>query len=455
MTITVRGTRGQVTADPFTGIISTRKRSCLPRAAIRGLSGFQIAGQYFCGATANVFRFVTGRIDKSNGITPLTKRFYAALDSGDALPVPPEKGMAAVEIMDQIWPEPQVKREEVVVEPQPADGPLALVTGAAGFVGFHIVKKLLADGWRVRALVRKNSLHTGRLKRLPVELVEGNLADRDSVFRAVEGVDTIYHLGSAMSNDWKEHEAVTVGGTLNVVDAALEYKVRKIAFTSTLAVYELLDLPALSVINEASAYQKDAKKLGPYAACKIEAEKLFLAACRERGLDGVILRLGMVLGPLSRVFYPHLGYSLGTDVFIPIGSGKMVLPLVYVDNVVEGIVAASRSDATGGKVYNLVDDGDVSVNTFLKTFRKVTKAPSKIVHMPYFMAWGLTVTYELVSGLGLIKKGATSRAQLKWKQSDMRYDSSRARKDFGWTSTVSLEEGMQRTFQWYKDKYGV
>jgi nucleoside-diphosphate-sugar epimerase len=329
------------------------------------------------------------------------------------------------------------------------------VTGASGFVGIYLVKKLLSEGYRVRALVRKNSLHTGRLLPLPVELVEGDLADADTVNEAARDVEYIFHLGAAMSNDWDEHERTTIGGTEHVIAAAKANGVKRLVHVSTLAVYELLDKPARSIIRENSPYQTDPKKLGPYAWAKIETEKAVKKAVEEQQLDAVIVRLGMVLGPLSRVFYPHLGYSLGDDVFIPIARGRVILPLVYVDNAVDGLLAAALKDDIAGESFNLVDEGEVSAMEFLKKFKDVTGSDAKIVSMPYFVAWSLTLAYEIVSGIGLIKKGATSRAQLKWKQSSMFYDSSKARETLDWQSPVSLEEGMKRTFEWYRDKYGV
>lgn len=455
MTVTIRGKKGRVTADPFTGIVTVRKKSCLPRAAVRGFSGFQLAGQYLWGACCNVFRFAFGRIDKSNGIGPLTARFYEALRSGGPLPVSPEKGLKSVAVMDRIWPEPRVAPAEPAPQRQPGTGPLALVTGATGFIGIHLVKELLSRGHRVRALVRKNSLHSGRLRALDVEIVEGDLSDEEKVNEAVRGVETTYHLGAAMTNGWEEQQQATVNGTRHVVDAALEHGVARLLHVSTLAVYELLDLGPGTLVSEESPYQENPRRMGAYAYSKIEAERLVMGAVRDRGLNATIVRLGMVLGPLGPVFYPHLGYRLGGDVFLPIGKGNNILPLVYVDNAVDGMLRAARCESAAGRIYNLVDDGQISVNMFLAKFISVTGSSARTVHIPYSIAWLMTLAYEIVSGLGIIKKGATSRAQLKWKQSNMRYDTAKAERDFGWQTTVSPDEGLERSFRWFADRYGV
>jgi len=461
MTVTICGKKGRITADPFTGIVSVQRRSYLPRAAARGLSGFRLGSQYYKGACANVLRFVSGRIDKSNGTGPLITKFYEALRTGTAMPVSPDKALRTVEVVDRIWPErrtvtPAAEPVGSPVPVRPRAGPLTLVTGATGFVGTHLVRKLLSRGYRVRALVRKNSLHSGRLRHMEVELAEGDLSEPEEVSAAVKGVDMIYHLGAAMTGNREDHEQSTVNGTRHVVDAALEHGIGgRLLHVSSLVVYELLNLKPCTLITEESPFQKKPAKMGPYASSKIKAEEIILEAVRDRGLNATIVRLGIVAGPLSRVFYPHLGYRLGTDLFMPIGNGETVLPLVYVDNAVDGILKAAQSEKTYSQVYNLVDDGEVSVNRFLEKFIEVTGSSARIVHLPYPIAYLMTLAYEVISGLGVVKKGATSRAQLKWKQSDMRYDSSKAKRDFGWQTIVSLEEGLEKTFQWCAGRHGV
>ena len=90
----------------------------------------------------------------------------------------------------------------------------------------------------------------------------------------------------------------------------------------------------------------------------------------------------------------------------------------------------------------------------LETFLKVTKVPAKIISLPYAVPWGATLAYEIISSLGLIKKGATSRAQLKWKQARVTFDNSKAKNELGWAPTISIEDGLNRTFNWYVTEYG-
>lgn len=454
--LTIKGTKGRASADLFTGIMTLQKKSLLPRAAVRGLSGFFLANQYFKGGFANIFKFLTGKIDKSNGIGPLVARFYESLRNGTEQPVSLEKGLAVVDVMDRIWPEPVVKsgeKEESAPLPDSAL-PLVLVTGASGFIGSHVVKKLLSMNAHVRALVRPNSLHAGRLKKLPVEVVYGSLDDPESVEKAVAGVETIYHLGAAMTNGMEEQRRVTIGGTENIINAALKHNVKRVLHVSTLAVYELLEFPVNTLITEESPYLRRPEKMGAYSYAKIEAEKLILDAVRNKGLQAAIVRLGMVVGPYGPMLYPHLGFKYQDVLFMPIGKGDTVLPFTYIENTVDGIIKTAQSEKAVGEIYNLVDDGEVTVRQYLEKLIKVANVPARILPLPYFIPWCAMLAYEIAAAMGLLKKGVTSRTQLKWKQARMRYDTSKAKDDLGWEMTVPLEEGMERTFKWFAEKYG-
>ena len=460
LSVLIRGTRGRIHADLFAGVLRAETPSPLPRAAERALLPFRAGFRHTLSGWVNAFRFASGKADMSNGLAPLVKRFYQALPDPAALPVPMGKALLSVELMDRIWP-PKAARGEpaqaaaAAAPAVPVSGPLNLVTGGTGFLGYYLVKRLVADQARVRVLVRRGSAHAGRLADLGVETVFGDLSEAPDVRAAMSGVDTVFHAGGAMSNNWTEHEEVTFKGTKHVVEAALEQKVRRLVHVSSMAVYELLNLKPGALVDETCPMQSEPRRMGPYAFAKVRAERIVTEAARNQGLAATIIRPGIILGEYGRIFYPQLGYKLKTDVFIPIGRGHNILPLVYVSNCVDGIVRAARSENSPGKIYNLVDEGKISVNEFLDTYKRITGSRARIVHMPYWMAWLLTLVYEGVSGLGLIKKGATSRVQLKWKQMDVCYDSARARADLGWTSQVPLRDGLDRTFRWYADRYGV
>lgn len=452
---TMKGTKGIIQADLFNDIVTLRKKSALPRAVTRGLSGFQLSTQYLKGFFRNIFKFIKGRIDKSNGVGPLISKLYESIRNGGETPISFDKSLRVVELMTRIWPSPAIDTEKIKshhIAKNIQTAPTAFVTGASGFIGTYLIKKLLSENIGVRALVRPNSIHAGRLKTLDVEVFEGDLIDPEILYHATKGVETIYHAGSPMSNSWEEYEQVAIKGTESLIKAALDNEVKRFIQFSSLAVYELLKIKH-NTIKEDSPYQMNPKEMGPYAWAKIETEKIVFEAYRKHGLGVTVVRPGMVFGPMGRVFFPHLGYNLQEQVFLLIGKGNTVLPLTYVENTVDGIYLAGTADKAIGQAYNLIDDGEITVRKYIEEFIRIAGNSRKIIQLPYAVPYSATLAYEMAAFLGLVKKGVTSRPQLKWKQAKVIFDNSKAKRDLGWEPKLSIEEGLTETFKWYASKY--
>jgi nucleoside-diphosphate-sugar epimerase/predicted dehydrogenase len=456
ITFCVRGSKGFVQADLYSNTLVVRKESALPRAVNRGISGFQIGTQVLIDSMKNVGRFLTGRIDKSSGIEALITYFYVSIRNKTEPPISTDKSLRVVELMDKIWPEQVlVAREKFLLSNSHRTkklAPTALVTGASGFIGYHLVKKLLSENIGVRALVRPNSIHAGRLTNLGLEVIQGDLADIHILDKATKGIATIYHAGSPTNDNWDEYNRVAVQGTEQLLELAIAQKVNRFVQFSSLAVYELLKIKHTQ-IKEDSPYQRNPKNMGPYAWAKIETEKLVYNAYEKRGLKVTIVRPGMVIGPMGRIFFPHFGFRYRDKIFVLVGKGDIVLPFTYVENTVDGIYRASISDKAIGQSYNLVDDGEITARKYLERFIETTGLDSKIVYVPFIMPYTAAGFYEMAAKLNLVKKGITSRYQLKSKQSQKRFDNFKAKSELGWIPKITMEEGLSRTFTWYRDQY--
>lgn len=459
-TLSVFGNKGSIYADYFGGIIRVNRESVMPRAAKRAMLGYRQAAQSFKGATGNLFGAISGRFDKSGGVQPLVSSFYEAVRNKREPPIPVSSMRNTVKLTEAVWPVPspgliaardviKTSRETKQVRVKPT----ALVTGASGFIGTHIVNKLIKENIPVRAVVRPNSLNSGRLVGAPVEVFQGDISDKEAMLRACEGIETIYHAGASTENSWDSQRMATLEGTRNIIEAAQQSGVKRMVHLSTLSVYELLDKARNELVSERSSYQSRPEAMGAYAHFKIEAEKLVHAANENGGLAIAIVRPGMVIGEGGHPFFPHLGFNLGAKVFILIGKGDVPLPFTYVGNVVDGIYLAATRETAARGIYNLVDDANVTAARYVAKFIEVTGIEGRVLRVPYAVPYTAFGMYELVSGLGLLKKGITSRAQLRWKQARVLYDTSRAKKELGWIPTVSIEEAMERTFKAYAEKY--
>jgi predicted dehydrogenase/nucleoside-diphosphate-sugar epimerase len=457
--LTVRGTRGVLHADLFSNILTLQKRSNLPRAVARGLSGPQLTIQYFKASLKNFLKVATGRLGKADGMERLVRSFYGVVRNGGEAPVSREKTLAVAALLDALWPAPPVVPTTTAAgRARVATGrpPEALVTGGTGFIGIHLVERLIAEGVGVRVFVRPNSPHRGRLRDLPVEVVEGNLADAAAVHAATQGIRLVYHAGAAMGGPWEAHAKSTIAGTQHLIEASLTQGVERLVHLSTLAVYELASLPDPAIVQEGSPFQRRPERMGPYALAKIEAEKALAHAHETQGLPITIVRPGMVIGPMSpkTVFFPHLGFRVQDRLFLVVGKGDTILPLTYIDNTVDAIYRASLEPKAVGQSYNIVDDGEITVREYLARFIQTTGIPARIVHLPYAAPYLLALGLETAAAARLIKASPTSRAQLKQKHKSVRFNCTKARTELGWQQPVALEAGLTRTFEWYAARYG-
>ena len=242
----------------------------------------------------------------------------------------------------------------------------ALVTGGAGFIGHHLVRRLLADGYEVTVL---DNFATGRRERLEspdVTLVEGDLRSYERAHTAVRGAELVFHLGALPSvprsvQDPLTTSAVNVDGTLNVLLAARDEGVRRIVFASSSSVYGA---------NPALPKREDDQPLpvSPYGVSKLAAEHYCRSFGIVYGLETVSLRLFNVFGPGQD---PTSQYAAVVPRFIdaiangeaPViyGDGSQTRDFTFVADVVEAFVAATNSDAAAGEIINVAAGAETSV----------------------------------------------------------------------------------------------
>lgn len=231
----------------------------------------------------------------------------------------------------------------------PGEDRAALVTGASGFVGSRIARRLRAEGWRVRAIVRARD---SSVDLAGVEQVVGDFAEPAVARDAAQGMGVVIHSAATGVSDRDQAMRVNVGGTHSMIAAALAHRAARYVQISTASVYRT---EGLTVADEESPLQPaDAH---PYGATKAEADRAVLEHARKDGLRATILRLGAVLGvhPTSTwgVKVPEMIRSDPQSFQRPRAHS---MPWVHVEDVVDAVLLALASEASAGRVYNLMDE---------------------------------------------------------------------------------------------------
>jgi NAD dependent epimerase/dehydratase len=244
-----------------------------------------------------------------------------------------------------------------------------LVTGSDGFIGSHLVERLLAEGAKVRALVYYNSFNTwGWLDTFPaatlsqIEVVSGDIRDAGNLDAAVRGCDAVFHLAALIAIPFSYHapEAyvdANIRGTLNVLQAARRHQVARLLVTSTSEVYGTAQYVP---IDEKHPYQGQS----PYSATKIGADRMTEAFHRSFGLPVVIARPFNTFGPRqsARAVIPTIITQLLSGALaLRLGNLEPTRDFVFVKDTVEGMVALARCDAAVGDEVNIATGVEISV----------------------------------------------------------------------------------------------
>ncbi|MBN6185565.1 SDR family NAD(P)-dependent oxidoreductase [Aneurinibacillus sp. BA2021] len=310
-------------------------------------------------------------------------------------------------------------------------GRKVLVTGAAGFIGSHLVELLLAQGAEVRAFVRYNSLNRhGFLDHLPaekqaeIEIICGDLRDAQAVHRAVQGCHTVFHLGALIAIPYSyKHPGdvaqVNVLGTLHVAQAALEHGVARVIHTSTSEVYGTARYVPM---DETHPLQGQS----PYSASKIGADKLMESFYCSYGLPVWTIRPFNAYGPRQsmRAVIPTIINQAIHQSEIVLGNITATRDFTFVEDTARAFVCAAEAEEGAGNVYNAGSGFEISIEELAQCVLRLI-------------------------GRDLPIRTASERLRPSRSEVERLFsDSSQAEQVLGWKPLVSLEEGLGRTIAW-------
>ncbi len=324
-----------------------------------------------------------------------------------------------------------------------------LVTGGAGFIGSHIVERLLKEGHFVRVLdnfssgKESNLSSTYNLPPTTYNLIRGDIRDSATCLKACTGMDYVLHQAALRSVPKSmtmphEYNAVNIDGTLNILEAALKSKVKRVVMASSSSVYgdvtkfpeKETDMPLL---------------ISPYALTKLAGEYYSRVFSENYGLETVNLRYFNVFGPKQAlddeyaVVIPKFIHCILNNEQPPIfGTGKQSRDFTYIDNVVDANLLA----ATKGTVPSN-STGDCPRRTFCEVFNVACGSDNSVLNLVDTL--NKIMDKNVKPKLGPIRQGDVFRTQA---------DISKIQSVLGFKPKVNFEEGLRRTVAWFKENNG-
>jgi len=319
----------------------------------------------------------------------------------------------------------------------------AFVTGGTGFIGGHLIKRLLDDGFEVKALAR-NAEKAKALSAQGVEIVMGDMKERESFHGALSGCGVLFHLGNVASwwlPDKSDFIKINVEGTRNIMEEALEAGVKKIVFTSSLAA---IRQPKGQMSTEDLEHRGDFESR--YARSKYLAEKEILKLYRDSILPVVILNPGVVIGPgdlktFGRMLIEYVERKLK---FIPFPD--TFVPLVYIDDVIEAHVMAFQHGRNGER-YIIVGD-NITIAGAFKVIEEITGVlpPRKTISplMLKFIAWFMELKANITGVKPKLARDAVRAMDVGAMGSN---EKSKRELSLAYTP---LKAALEKTLEWYR-----
>lgn len=446
--IWVQGTRGVLHIDSF--LQTCRLNRTLPGPKHIGIviNGFFSGLQRAWLSPWNMVRFAMGKLKPSPGIYNSVQAFHRALHEGTPPPVPAEEGRRTVAWVEATGRAADEEKNQLIEQERTRALPPArvLVTGANGFVGSALLKRLRERGEAVRVLLRRPAMPGSAADPDtpggPVSAVYGNLGEPDAVDRAASGVEVVYHVGAAMKGGAAEFEQGTIWGTRNIVEACVRHGVRRLVYVSSMSVFDHAGHADGVTVREDWTYEPWPDKRGAYTQTKLRAETMVLEAA-AKGLPAVVIRPGQIFGPGAERVTPNGVIGIAGQ-WLVAGDGNRPIPLVYREDVVDALLLAETAPKAVGQLINIVDTAEIRQNEYLKAAAPLLTGISvRRVPVPVLML--LAGGVEMLGAI-LKRNVPLSKYRIRSLKPLWPFDTSKAEELLGWKPLVGVREGLHLTF---------
>jgi nucleoside-diphosphate-sugar epimerase len=327
-----------------------------------------------------------------------------------------------------------------------------LVTGATGLLGSHITEKLVAQGHRVRALARPESM-PDFLQALGVEIVRGDLIDPLACQRAVGDVGWVFHCAAKVGDwgSWRQFQVGCIDATKTLASAASRAGVERFVHISSTSAYGHPPDRSGPITEEAPLGQ-NVWILDHYTRSKVECEQLLWELARSGRLRLTVIRPSWLFGERDRTTIPRLIQEFRWNRVSIVGRGDNPLSAVYAGVVADAALLAARDPGSVGEAYNITSHGRISQRDFLDMLADAIGAPRVTWHYPFWYAFYGGFSLEIRERLLLSKKPPRVTRYGAWLLGRyLEYSTEKARSKLGWTPALSYRKSIERTVRWFQE----
>ena len=315
-----------------------------------------------------------------------------------------------------------------------------LVTGASGSMGGSLSLWLAERGAQVQALVRSPEKAAFLHNVAGIKIVQGDLSCPESLLKAVQGCRFVFHCGAALSGGMAVQWAGNVDGTRNMARAAAQAGVERMVHISTISVYPMIK----GDVTEETEITPDN---GPYPITKVEAEKVLIKVACETGLRYSVIRPGAIYGPRGHWTKNIMALARNNPIWF-IGQGTGVLPLIYMEDLLEECLICATHPSAEGEAFNGAYSPHPSIKRVLLAFAAAS-GHHNYVGIPVAPVRGL---------VRLLAAIAPASSQLKMGPAlfetilvPKRYSMEKAKRLLGWQPKVDVDEGVQKSLSWMRE----
>ncbi len=439
--ILIHGTEGTIKLDRFGMAVTLKRQGRLPEHPRRAANALKDGVHTAVQVPVNMAKIVTGRIRRYHGLQAMVENFYQSLQQG----VPPLAGPADAKRvgywLEQVATDADEQKRLAQVSCDTSLAATTLVTGATGFIGGHLLNRLLRDGRRVRIFCRRPP--SANIANHPqVEVMIGDLGDPEAVDRAVAGTEVVYHIAGVIHGAADEFKRGSVAGTTNIVNSTLKHGVKQLIYISSLSVLHSLHADKRP-IDEDWPLEPQPEKRGLYTQTKLAAEQVVTRAVVRNNLPAVIVRPGEVIGQGAPLLSSGVGQRKGNWLIV-FGDGKLEVPLINVEDLVDALITAEGRSITDGSIIHLVDPNTSTQNQLADAYCEMTGQSLKRIYIPRLAIYSLALAVQAMLTL-LRRSSPVSVYRFRSALARRRYTIEKSRLLLGWHARGGIADGLQAT----------